>query len=95
MPRQVAFRDEGTSTLTHADLVAVVEDGRPAQEEQHEERAADLGGVAGGPAGGEPDDVMVGQRPDRPTAGGDRGLGLLDDPRAARPLEGRVDSRRS
>ena len=67
------------------DLVAVVEERRAAQAEQHQQRRARARGVAARPARREPLAVVVGARPHRPRALGQHRLDALDDRRAAAP----------
>src|SRR6266511_2409080 len=79
--------------LLEPELVAVVEEGRSAQKEQSQKRAAGLCLVPVAPAGGKADDVVIRQRPDRPPALGDRGLRALDDVTQRRRVERGVDER--
>ena len=90
-PERVAQVFLGHGDVRHADLVALVQDRRATQAEQHEEGLTDLGRIVLGPAGGEAEHVVVGAGPGRPGAGRQRRLGLLDDGAHIRGPEGRVD----
>src|SRR6266511_4308747 len=69
-PGHVPLSLFGHVLLLEAELVAVVEEGRSAQKEQSQKRAACLRLVPVAPAGGETDHVVVRQRPNRPAASG-------------------------
>src|SRR6266511_2675022 len=92
-PGHVPLSLFGHVLLLEAELVAVVEEGRSAQKEQSQKRAACLRLVPVAPAGGETDHVVVRQRPNRPAAFGDRRLRALDDVAQRGRVERGVDER--
>ncbi len=63
----------------HPDLVAVVEDRRPAERQEHHERGADLPVVAVAPPGREPRRIVVRAGPRGPRLRRDHRLFLFDD----------------
>ncbi len=90
-PHRVQELVLGDVAVGQPDLVALVEHGRAPQGEEHEQRQADLGGVAAAPPGGQARHVVVRARPHRPRRRGEQGQGALHHVGQCPRLEGGLD----